>query len=85
MTFRSLSLIVPAIVAVTLGTTQAQTPHNLILFVPDGMRAAQVSSQVAPAMVEVRDKGVNFANPHSLFPNLYNAEFGGPLNRSLHR
>ncbi len=68
MTFRSLSLIVPAIVAVTLGTTQAQTPHNLILFVPDGMRAAQVSSQVAPAMVEVRDKGVNFANPHSLFP-----------------
>jgi len=43
-------------------------PHNLILFVPDGLRALKVSPDAAPAMAEVRDKGVNFKNPHSIFP-----------------
>jgi arylsulfatase A-like enzyme len=44
------------------------TPHNLILFVPDGLRALKVTPETAPAMADVRDKGVNFKSPHSLFP-----------------
>src|SRR3954466_1400415 len=52
---------------------QNNTPRNLILFVPDGMRGRIVTSQTAPAMAEVRDKGVNFANPHSLFPTFTTA------------
>jgi hypothetical protein len=47
---------------------QNNTPRNLILFVPDGLRGRIVTPQTAPAMAEVRDKGVNFNNPHSLFP-----------------
>jgi hypothetical protein len=47
---------------------QNNTPRNLILFVPDGLRGRIVTPQTAPAMAEVRDKGVNFKNPHSLFP-----------------
>jgi hypothetical protein len=47
---------------------QNNTPHNLILFVPDGLRGQIVSPQTAPAMADVRDKGVNFKNSHSLFP-----------------
>ena len=43
-------------------------PHNLILFVPDGLRALKVTPETAPAMAELRDKGVNFKNPHSMFP-----------------
>src|SRR5690242_8197597 len=43
-------------------------PHNLILFVPDGLRALKVQPGAATAMAEVRDKGVNFKNSHSLFP-----------------
>jgi len=43
-------------------------PRNLILFVPDGLRALQVSAETAPAMAALRDRGVNFANPHALFP-----------------
>jgi len=43
-------------------------PHNLILFVPDGLRALKVTPETAPAMAELRDKGVNFKNPHSIFP-----------------
>jgi predicted AlkP superfamily pyrophosphatase or phosphodiesterase len=57
------------------GTAFAQnsTPHNLILFVPDGLRALKVTPETAPAMAEVRDKGVNFKNPHSLFPTFTTA------------
>src|SRR5262245_49339269 len=54
--------------AASAASAQNATPHNLILFVPDGLRALKVTPQTAPAMAEVRDKGVNFKNPHSLFP-----------------
>lgn len=47
---------------------QADRPHNLILFIPDGLRALRVTPETAPAMAAVRDRGVNFKNPHSLFP-----------------
>src|SRR5580700_8345360 len=47
---------------------QAQRPHNVILFVPDGLRALMVSPENAPTMADIRDHGVNFKNPHSLFP-----------------
>jgi arylsulfatase A-like enzyme len=51
-----------------LASAQNATPRNLILFVPDGLRGRIVTPQTAPAMAEVRDKGVNFKNSHSLFP-----------------
>ena len=44
------------------------TARNLILFVPDGLRALKVTPETAPAMAALRDKGVNFKNPHALFP-----------------
>jgi hypothetical protein len=43
-------------------------PHNVVLFVADGLRARIVNDQTAPVMASVRDKGVRFANSHSLFP-----------------
>src|SRR6202048_860785 len=61
------------------GTSFAQnsTPHNVILFVPDGLRALKVTPETAPAMAAVRDKGVNFKNPHSLFPTFTMANASG--------
>ena len=67
MSFRK-TLLVLACAAAPLAPAAAQAPHNLILFVPDGLRAQAVTPQSAPAMAAMRDKGVNFANPHSLFP-----------------
>jgi arylsulfatase A-like enzyme len=52
---------------------QNNTPRNLILFVPDGLRGRIVTPQTAPAMAEVRDNGVNFKNSHSLFPTFTTA------------
>src|SRR5450432_564996 len=61
------------------GAASAQngTPHNLILFVPDGLRGRIVTPQTAPAMAELRDKGVNFRNSHSLFPTFTTANASG--------
>lgn len=47
---------------------QAATPHNVILFVADGLRSAIVSPQTAPALAAVRDSGVDFKNSHSIYP-----------------
>jgi arylsulfatase A-like enzyme len=52
---------------------QSSPSRNLILFVPDGLRGRIVTAQTAPAMAEVRDKGVNFRNSHSLFPTFTTA------------
>ena len=67
---RSLVLLAAGLTLLSTGAASAEnaTPHNLILFVPDGLRALKVTPETAPAMAEVRDKGVNFKNPHSLFP-----------------
>jgi hypothetical protein len=63
--------------AASAGLTQAlaqnATPHNLILFVPDGLRALKVTPESAPAMAAVRDKGVNLKNSHSMFPTFTTA------------
>ena len=57
----------------TAASAQNDRPRNLILFVPDGLRGRIVTPQTAPAMAEVRDKGVNFKNSHSLFPTFTTA------------
>ena len=72
---RSTLLLSASLIALSAGAASAQnnTPHNLILFVPDGLRGRIVSPQTAPAMAEIRDKGVNFKNSHSLFPTFTTA------------
>jgi predicted AlkP superfamily pyrophosphatase or phosphodiesterase len=71
---RSLVLLSAGLTVLSTGLTtglasaQNNTPRNLILFIPDGLRALKVTPETAPAMADVRDKGVNFKNSHSLFP-----------------
>jgi hypothetical protein len=52
---------------------QNAQPRNLILFIPDGLRARTVTPETAPAMATLRDQGVNFSNPHSVFPTFTTA------------
>ena len=66
ITLLSASLI--TLSAIGIASAQNATPRNLILFIPDGLRGRIVTPQTAPAMAELRDKGVNFRNSHSLFP-----------------
>jgi hypothetical protein len=79
MPFRSKALISAACVAIFLqiGPAGAQSQHNLILFVPDGLRPLSVTPDTTPALAALRDNGVNFANPHSLFPTFTMANASG--------
>jgi arylsulfatase A-like enzyme len=72
---RSLMLLSAGLTMFSAGLASAQTgtPHNVILFVPDGLRGRIVTPQTAPAMAELRDKGVHFKNSHSLFPTFTTA------------
>src|SRR5205814_7387311 len=76
---RSILWLSAGLAVSSVGTALAQngTPHNMILFIPDGLRALKVTPETAPAMAEVRDKGVNFRNPHSLFPTFTMANASG--------
>jgi arylsulfatase A-like enzyme len=66
---------VAAGLAITLhgAVAQDKQPHNVILFVPDGLRALSVTPQSAPTMAAIRDRGVNFKNSHSMFPTFTTA------------
>src|SRR5580704_5837432 len=72
---RAILLLSASLFTLAAGAASAQnlTPHNVILFVPDGLRAMKVAPDTAPAMAEVRDKGVNFKNSHSMFPTFTTA------------
>ena len=56
---------------------QDARPHNIILFIPDGLRALKVTPETAPTMAALRDAGVNFKNPHALFPTFTTANAAG--------
>jgi arylsulfatase A-like enzyme len=72
------SALTPLIAAV-LATAPAHAvpvsrrPHNLILFVADGLRGGIVSPQTAPAMAALAKRGIAFPNSHSLFPTFTTA------------
>src|SRR6202047_637431 len=72
---RRVVMLSAGLMLLSAGTSFAQgsTEHNVILFVPDGLRGRIVTSETAPAMAAVRDRGVNFKNSHSLFPTFTTA------------
>jgi arylsulfatase A-like enzyme len=48
----------------------APRPHNVVIFVADGLRYSAVNAEVAPALQAVRAEGVDFRNSHSLYPTV---------------
>jgi hypothetical protein len=70
---KALHALALTLLGLQLTAAAAEPPHNVILFVPDGLRALMVTPERAPTMAAIRDKGVNFKNPHSLFPTFTTA------------
>jgi len=66
----SAALVLSSLLA---AVSAAQDSHNLVLFVPDGLRATIVDATTAPAFARLRDEGVNFSNSHSVFPTFTTA------------
>ena len=46
----------------------ASLARNVVVFIPDGLRATVVDDAAAPTFAAIRRDGVDFSNSHSLFP-----------------
>jgi hypothetical protein len=62
--------LLSAAVFLALASTAAAAPHNLVIFVADGLRSHIVTPETAPEMAALRKAGVDFQNSHSLFPTV---------------
>ena len=69
--------IVATISAAAISPASAQTegarPHNVVLFVPDGLQFRMVDDTTAPTMAALARDGVTLRNGHSLFPTFTTA------------
>lgn len=52
---------------------QPAPPHNVVLFVADGLRGGIVSEELTPNIAALMKRGVRFDNTHSLFPTFTTA------------
>jgi hypothetical protein len=59
--------------AVAAPAQGADAPHNVILFVADGLRHGIVTPENAPTLFRVMHEGVAFADSHSIFPTFTTA------------
>jgi arylsulfatase A-like enzyme len=62
--------LLAVVLGLVSGAGAADPPPNVILFVPDGLRAAMVSMETAPALFSLAREGVTFRNSHSVYPTL---------------
>ena len=64
------ALIIPPFLATTGIAAEPPKPHNVLLFVADGLRPGMINEQTAPTMAALLKRGVTFSNTHSVFPTL---------------
>ena len=55
----------------------AAPPHNVVLFVADGLRFRMVDDRTAPTMAATAREGVSLRNSHALFPTFTTANASG--------
>jgi arylsulfatase A-like enzyme len=48
----------------------ADKPHNVLIFVADGLRYVSVTPKSAPTLWRIKSQGVDFTNSHSLYPTI---------------
>jgi len=71
---RSLLLAALSVLALLTNPAAAQRrPHNVVLFVADGLRPGVVNDKTAPTIAALMAHGVTFTNTHSLFPTFTTA------------
>jgi hypothetical protein len=59
-----------ATAALPAAARPAARPHNVVIFVADGLRYVSVTPQVAPTLWKLKHNGVDFTNSHSLYPTI---------------
>jgi hypothetical protein len=59
--------------AAALAQAPAPRPHNVVLFIADGLRFRTVDDSAAPTMAAIAREGVTLRNGHALFPTFTTA------------
>ena len=77
-----LLIIGTTVLSATLASTAfaqvpAPQPHNVVLFVADGLRFRMVDDSTAPTMAAIAREGVSLRNGHALFPTFTTANASG--------
>jgi arylsulfatase A-like enzyme len=70
---RVLAGVIAAALSIAVACSFHPRPHNVIIFVSDGLRSHIVTPATAPTMAAIRAEGVDFQNSHSLFPTVTTA------------
>src|SRR6202046_1238163 len=68
-----LSAILASTATAALGQAPPARPHNVVLYVADGLRFPSVDDSTAPTMAALAREGVSLRNSHSLFPTFTTA------------
>jgi len=70
--FLSIGLVAaatPVLAQAPLGqATPAAVPHNVVIFVADGLRSRSVNHDTAPNLAGLAQQGVSLVNSHAVFP-----------------
>ena len=79
---RPLLILGTTVLSATLACTAfaqapAPQPHNVVLFVADGLRFRMVDDSTAPTMAAIAREGVSLRNGHALFPTFTTANASG--------
>jgi hypothetical protein len=79
---RPLLILGTTVLSATLASTAfaqapATQPHNIVLFVADGLRFRMVDDSTAPTMAAIAREGVSLRNGHALFPTFTTANASG--------
>jgi hypothetical protein len=71
------TLLSAALASSAFAQTPVPQPHNVVLFIADGLRARMVDDSTAPTMAAIAREGVSLRNSHALFPTFTMANASG--------
>jgi arylsulfatase A-like enzyme len=69
MTLSRLAASAALLFAATL-VPAAAAPHNVLIFVADGLRYVSVTPETAPTLAKLRHDGVDFTDSHAMYPTI---------------
>jgi predicted AlkP superfamily pyrophosphatase or phosphodiesterase len=71
------SILSATLAATAFAQAPAPQPHNIVLFIADGLRFRMVDDKTAPTMAAIARDGVTLRNGHALFPTFTTANASG--------
>jgi hypothetical protein len=75
--FLGTTILSTTLTSMTFAQAPAPRPHNIVLFVADGLRFRMVDDSTAPTMAAIARDGVSLRNSHALFPTFTTANASG--------